>query len=40
MFFFSFYILHLAYKSILLSHKLVILLVHSVSFLLYKATVP
>ena len=40
MFFFSFYSLHLACKFVMLSRKLVILLLHSVSFFLYKGTVP
>ena len=39
-FFFSFYSLHLACKFVMLSRKLVILLVHSVSFFLHKETVP
>ena len=39
-FFVSFHILHLAYKFVTLSHNLVILLMHSVSFFLYKAMVP
>ena len=38
MFFFSFYILHLAYTFVMLSHKLIILPMHLVSFSLYKAS--
>ena len=38
--FFSFYILHLAYKFVTLLHKLIILLMHLVRFFLYKAIVP
>ena len=38
--FFLFYILHLAHKFVALLYKLIILLVHSVSFFLYNATVP
>ena len=42
MFFFSRPTLYtdLGYTFVMLLHKLIILLVHSVSFFLYKATVP
>ena len=38
--FFLFYTQHLACKLVMLLHKVVILLMHSVSFFLYEAMVP